>query len=224
MSGWSNSGSGFALAPSVAGEPAWRVELEGLPRLVDPADGFALRIAEVAWRREDGVEGRAAPQPRGAFLQPPAATAPCAIDEALGLELTVRFIPEPEGILGEFRLQTTAGLEYVTLRVESRVPGLVGCVLPLAGDVGVEPDQDWPAANHGVVRLQASTSRHVAVDLGEWGRVATPPGAPGPRWRFFRQPLEKGVILVGRIAIWTRPPPAAIEDAYRNWRRRRSYL
>jgi hypothetical protein len=67
----------------------------------------------------------------------------------------------------------------------------------------------------------------VFADLGDEGTLIVPPDGKGLRHVLFRQPLEKGVILVGRLAVtrWQDSwHGSGLAEAYQRWFEQDSYL
>lgn len=224
---WIKTPEGFECRSG--GAPLWRASVEpfvALESLAPPRLGLSLPL--LSYRGSLGATYAAAPHPRDPYIQGATLVLPAPATDDVGMRLTARFLAEEPGMLCEFRLQTVLPADQATLAVEVVVPGPVE--LSLSRETA-EEGKAYSSASSGVVRGPGGAPV-VLADLGEaGGMVARPAGVAREKgWRlcyeFFRQWLEKGVILVGRMALSPAPldPSIPAADHFRAFRARRDFL
>lgn len=148
------------------------------------------------WIESDQSNRALRPTPSNAYVQEPYLVVPLELADPAGLSATLRIAPKIDRLTIELRLQTVDTLDYLCqhlaldwndgpLEVETR-PTSLGALEALAI----------------IGRSIAASGRvwNVFFDVGESGAIE-PVAEQGLDVRCFRQPLEKGVILVARLGI-----------------------
>jgi hypothetical protein len=163
---------------------------------------------------QGGVERSVHPSGGSLLVQEPYVIAAQEIASDVGLRLIIGVMADEGGIMLDARIETIAPLERVSLSMSLHVTG--------AGEGMIEPASSrWPVESLVVDRTEAgwmklrsgeNISAAMISDLGEGGFGVGQRN--GRRWEltFFEQPLEKGVILVGRWGLVPRLGDQSIED------------
>jgi hypothetical protein len=149
-------------------------------------------LGDLHWTLEDGgAKGSTQPIADVAYLQLPYVVAPFALNTPAGLRLTAFFRATEDGVDLDFRLATVETLANVSLDLAADWPAF-------------RSPGEWsnprlfPGVAAGIVDL-GGRSAGLLIDVGEHGVFSPTPN--GATLRLFNQGLEKGVILVGRVAI-----------------------
>lgn len=155
-----------------------------------------------------------------AVVQQPHLLAPISFDDPHGFQATQRFTLRPDSLECELRLLTVKPVESVALELSLRSePGKLLAASDKTAEVfGLKLAEDEVATGPARIVALGDPSRPfgcVFADLGDRGRVLTPYtgsekeagglydtlNAGSVRFEFFHRPLEKGVILVGRMSL-----------------------
>ncbi|HVJ80272.1 MAG TPA: hypothetical protein VNC50_04305 [Planctomycetia bacterium] len=206
------SGVASVMPSEAAGGPPRFIALHrpAADRLV----GWSLRPGALAFAPLEGAEQTAPLTAATPYLQEPYVVAPFAptVDAYEGPRLTGFFRADEAGFDLDFRVTTRDELRAVALA------GTLECHAPIEQeDLG------------RLLRGKANPSRGISVwklpegawlflDVGEHGEAdgrAAPSGSLS--LSFFRQSLERGVILVGRSALRTPADREALAVAVTDW-------
>lgn len=159
---------------------------------------WSLVLGKLSFRPQHSSANEAFPTPSTFLVQEPYLIVPQAVASDVGLRMIVQFLAEPTSITMDVRLETIAPLDNVSLALDlswgevTLHPKSEGCK-PSAQHFS-RKESSWFDVIHGEGSVGA-----VVTDLGEGGYVER----EADSWRLvmFDQPLEKGVILVGRFGI-----------------------
>lgn len=154
---------------------------------------------------------------------------PMTIAAEIGLEGTFRTFLDADQVNLELRVQTVLPVEDVSFEMSVRVAGGGPIYNPR---VPAEPREREVASNRPPSCLAIETARGAFVtlaDVGEEGQIeiVRDGTAVEQRYSFFRRFLEKGVILVGRLAVGPLagdPSPEAMRQLSVLWLARPSFL
>lgn len=157
------------------------------------------------------------PLPKDFFVQYPYLVCTQDVSSSVGLRTRVRILAEEGGATVDVELETIEPLDWVELAGRIRLEGVS---LPGVTQGRLEQDRiRWCE----LVR-QGATIGALLFDLGENGYADVATSELSVNW--FRQPLEKGVILVGRFAVVIRSEES--EEAFRErsqgWLERPTFL
>ena len=175
--------------------------------------------------------GERAVHPVGGSLlvQEPSVIAGQEVASDVGLRLVIGVMADEVGIMLDARLETIAPLDRVSLSMSVHVMG--------DGMGTIEPESSrWPGKSLVIDRTEArwmkvrrggNLSGAMISDLGEGGFAVGQ--RDGKRWEltFFEQPLEKGVILVGRWGLVPRlgdQPEKELREVSARWLARPTFL
>lgn len=158
------------------------------------------------------TSGKSAP-----YVQPPALVVPISLDTSVGLQLSLRCLLNATGtgLDLELRLQTIETIDSVALEVTLAAPEGVSLEAidfpPESPAAATSAPKRRPIVHQTQAAGSSPEGLLITADVGETGRLhaAGGPGDPenhssqgGPLcYNFFRQSLEKGVILVGRLGL-----------------------
>lgn len=218
-------------------ESNFQLELNGLGKgTVHVGDGVKLTLAgdaspalqsitleTVTLFEEAGDSKRSALAANGPYLQGESLIVPLQTAEDLGAQLTARFLLDEQCVSLEVTAQVNRPIERVQLDIIHDVGGL-------KPELAFGKDETFRANRQQarVVKLSGPGSSFAwFTDLGEEGEARLEPGSTSLRYTLFRQPLEKGVILVGRLALlpwdcgWN---TAGLAAAYGRWFESDSFL
>lgn len=159
---------------------------------------WSLVLGKLSFLPHDLTSNEAFPTPSTFLVQEPYLVVPHAIASDVGLRMVVQFLAEPSAITMDVRLETIAPLDHVSLALDLSWEGVD--LSPQSKHAGTSSDRfsrkeaSWFDAFKGGECIGG-----VVSDLGEGGYVEREANS----WRLvmFNQPLEKGVILVGRFGI-----------------------
>lgn len=164
---------------------------------------WSLVLGKLAFRPQNFPANEVFPTPSSFLVQEPYLVVPQAIASDVGLRMVVQFLAEPASITMDVRLETIAPLDNVSLALDLSWGEVTLRPKSTDGDTSAQhfsrTESSWFDVFHGERSVGA-----VVTDLGEGGFVDRQAGT----WRLvmFDQPLEKGVILVGRFGIIRRSP------------------
>jgi hypothetical protein len=159
---------------------------------------ISVVLGKLDYQPHEGKRHEVFPTPSPFFIQEPYLVAPQAISSDFGLGMVVQFLSEPGSLTMDIRLETIAPLDRVSLGFDVSTNGMK-----------LVPKSDRDPPNDGrYSRRQAEwwdvfkgevMTGGIVTDLGEGGYAER----QGDNWRMvmFDQPLEKGVILVGRLGF-----------------------
>ncbi|WP_145261511.1 hypothetical protein [Planctomycetes bacterium Pan216] len=183
--------------------PKWR---EFAPKLLEIGPISFQTVAEA-------VEIQ--PLAGAAYVQEPTLVIPLRIESPVGLAGTVRFLVGEEGLDVELRLQTVEPITDLTGIIRTYW-STTAPQLPLAGESTVEL-----GPKRGAIALLGEAERlGIFADLRETGTAMVEESARAIDYRLFGRPLEKGVVLVGRLALRTigkEVPVAELEKRHAEW-------
>lgn len=183
---------------------------------VPPIEPIRLTLGSVVYTAAGaGKPMSTLPQPAGFFCQQPFLVVSQEITSAFGLRMVTQILGEEHGATVDIRLETVASLDNVELD-------------------GILELRQWrgnPIEAPGWMDLRCDTTPQcsaVLTDLGAAGRIEPlSQDRSALRINWFRQSLEKGVILVGRLA-WVYDPEAGdhrtIQDRHGDWLDRPTFL
>jgi hypothetical protein len=173
--------------------------------------GIVLELAEIDYSASR-VEHVVRPVGGNIFIQEPFILAPQQITSDVGLRLILGVMADKQGIMMDARLETIAPLERVSLSLSIQLHPDQDCYIR-------PPVATWPNDSLVVAGTDARWMHvyqgHTLVaglvcDLGDAGFALG--DRHGKRWELtlFEQPLEKGVILVGRWGFV--PAPRGVSE------------
>jgi len=164
---------------------------------------WSLVLGKLSFRPHHASTNEAVPIPSSFFVQEPFLVVPQAIASDVGLRMVVQFLAEESSITMDVRLETIAPLDNVSLTLDLSWGGVELTLPPTRSDHSSTRFSRKEAAWFDVSK-SGQCLGGVVTDLGEGGFVER----QGDSWRLvmFDQPLEKGVILVGRFGIIGRSP------------------
>lgn len=160
------------------------------------ADVLRLRPTSLRFRVEHRADEQVVPIVGSPLIQPPFLITPYEVSSDAGFSLTSFARADSAGLDVDFRLTTTATLEHVALETEWEWSG--------ASQERLPGPADSTGASTRSLRLDRFTfenGEHCAIisDPGEFGRTSIVENRLVVE--LFGEPLEKGVLLVGRFAI-----------------------
>jgi hypothetical protein len=188
-------------------------------QLQRPFEASLFTLGPIDFAEEAGRQESIAPRCKPGYIQNPYLVAPQLVDSAPGLHLTAFIRASDEGLDADFRLTTVSELKRAALECN--------CAWP-SGICEPRPDLlaglDHPKTSQGIAlaRLQLSDSDAVWMywDVGEHGMWRVREEAGGVQrlqCNLFEQPLEKGVILVGRFALRRLSNESAVRENLLRW-------
>jgi hypothetical protein len=192
---WANSFSGRVRTDSKDPRSGLRIDADLVPSITAIVGDLEFS--------QGGVERAVRPTGGSLLVQEPYAIAPQEVASEVGLRLVIGVMVDDDGIMLDARLETIASLDRVSLSMSVHVTG--------NGTGMIEPASSrWPGKSLVIDRTEArwmkigsegNLSAAMISDLGEGGFGVGQ--RDGSRWEltFFEQPLEKGVILVGRWGL-----------------------
>ena len=141
-----------------------------------------------------------------AYVQEPFLVVPITLDSSVGVSLSVRFRAEPSTIEAEFRVQTNEPVREISLSVNFSWRG--GCIeAPDSPDATPDPNLPCTLRKTNIVRIvgREKSSLTLFADPGRSGTLLLDDigdrGGGRLTYNLFGRPLEKGVVLIGRIAL-----------------------
>jgi len=181
---------------------------EGRLERTDAPEGFRLilgrfvlnAVGQLHWKMETGCEGSTDPAPDVAYLQLPYVVAPFLVNTPAGIRLTAFFRATDLGVDVDFRLATTEPLENVSLDLAVEWPE--GGHRPFKSHNAIGPtffNRRFPGVSAATLIYDDNAGATLFIAVGEHGEFNW--NSTGATLRLFNQPLEKGVILVGRLAL-----------------------
>ena len=158
--------------------------------------GISLVFGKLSYSPHGEKAKESFPAPTTFLIQEPYLVVPHAIASEVGLRMVVQFLAEPGGLTMDVRLETIAPLDNVSLTLDLALTGhhLHTSAAKSHSDRYSRREIEWADVGEGEKLVGG-----LVTDLGEGGHAER----QGDGWRLvlFDQPLEKGVILVGRWGI-----------------------
>jgi hypothetical protein len=191
----------------------------------------AFDLGRLRFREADGGQRNVRPVPAEAYLQEPQLVVRPLVENAVGLQLALRFHTIANGLEAEIRLQTVETVDEVSQEISFAFRGL-RVEFPLEGLTAIRPEGSIAARRSQVALFRDAAGRALVllVEGGENAEAGFTTGVEGEHrllYRLFRRPLEKGVILVARMAVCAPEPvlaAAELADFDRAWRRQTPFL
>ncbi|MFO0948394.1 MAG: hypothetical protein U1D30_21150 [Planctomycetota bacterium] len=164
------------------------------------------------------------------YIQGNACVLPLTIESKVGLSGAMRLLVETGGISAEIRVQTVAPVSELSLVVSNRWRADV----QFPREMGKHKSGRLDRRECSVSLLPRDKGRALLMfaDVGEGGTAERTPVSEKTdfaqvAYSFFRQSLEKGVILVGRIALFdwrSEGQFTPIDQLYDQWFERDTFL
>jgi hypothetical protein len=181
------------------------------------ADLFSL--GSLDFEEENGRQGSINPLCKASYIQNPYLIAPQFVEGEPGLHVTAFIRASSDGLDADFRLTTISNLKRAALECDCNwASGLFEPRLDILADL------DHPKASPGVVvarlNIPAADPVWMYLDVGEhggWKVHEEDIGTEFLQCDLFKQPLEKGVILVGRFALRRLANEAAVRENLLQW-------
>jgi hypothetical protein len=198
---WTPIESGFLLESDVLGEgtvhvrESLRLALAGLTETT--LDWFLLGSVEI--QECDGETRQSVLAANQPYLQANTLVIPLQTTLPIGVQLTARYLLDERGL----NLEVTAQVDRPIQRIELSISFDVN-ELALELPFGLKPLASSASRKEGrVVKLsRAGNAWGLFADMGEGGSLRIEPDRSTLQYKFFHQPLEKGVILVGRLSLF----------------------
>lgn len=211
-----------------AGTVQGRVDFAKNDLTIDVDAGARLKVCPGSIFYRPVGESVKTVQPVGTrgLVQEPYLVVPCILPTEVGLRLVSQVLVEPDAVTMDFRIETIAPLDDLSMELTLNVQE--GTVHPC--------DSTWTSVAGRLTRreLHALDLRQgnevvatFRTDLGEGGHGELDQDQAKVHITFFEQPLEKGVILIGRWGVIRRLPDESEEKFYTRqagWLERRTFL
>lgn len=194
-----------------------------IPGLADtPLDWLAIDGAEIV--EESGELKLSSLSANRPYLQSNALIIPLDAPSQLGARFTARYLLDDQSLNLEVTAQVDRPIERIQLGITNQLDG-IALELPF----GQSAKSGNANRQQGrVVKLSGrGNTLAVFADMGEGGELRVESSGSTLRYTLFRQPLEKGVILVGRLALFPWDPawcPEVLQNAYERWFESDSFL
>lgn len=186
------------------------------------AQSVQLDLEGIAYAPEHGQRTATPFIPIEFLVQQPNLVIVNQIASTVGLRMVIQILAETHGLAVDVRMETVAALDEVELFGTLLLNGMS---LDPPRFLGDEPGRG--PCGYGLRLGDRPVSAAVLFDHGEGGcRPRRTPVADALAVSWFGQPLEKGVILVGRFAIIAEAGLQAsmLRETYRHWLDRPTFL
>lgn len=184
---------------------------------VGPAQSLRLQLGNAIYQPTGGQPTRTMPSPTEYFVQQPYLVAKHGVASSVGLHLKASLLAEANSLILDVEMETIDPLDNVELGGRLAFTGIA---TPSDAHHRVEKAElRWQNLMRGNELVGA-----LLFDTGESGFAEVTPTGLDLTW--FRQPLEKGVILVGRFAVVRRgdEAPEEFQEMYADWLERPTFL
>lgn len=221
---WSAAGSEYRFR---AGEIEGRVDALAPKLTLVPCHGqcpVRLELGSVRFRDSQGRDWNIPLLASGPYIQEPTLVVPLRLESSAGLEAAARYRGEADGVRIEFRVMTLRPVENLVLEVRCRWETEVRFPLDEGGPSERRDHDRWAVALAPPAPGELASTCLLA-DVGERGGLEV--RGSELRYECFGEPLEKGVILVGRFGLVSWPAGLSNEnlrERYRGWRADRTFL
>lgn len=223
---WQETETGFRFtAGTLVGQVHSRSTVHAHLDNGSPSSPRLLELKDVQIDEESGTSQRYALPANNPYVQGNAAIVPLQIAADVGASASARFLAEDAGLLLEITAQMNRPVSGIQASVLCRFAN-ARIDLPFVSGGGRKLDR----LGASLVKVnQAGASLAIFADIGDDGFLELSDNSVGPSltYTLFRQPLEKGVILVGRIAVtyWNKTwIESELPEIYRAWFERDTFL
>lgn len=224
--GWQLAGhtarwDGGGLRGEVVGEKG-----KSLGARIEVGGSVRITWGAIRFRAVGGSEESTLPTVAGLHVQQPYLVVLHEVTSSVGLRLVVQLLAEPGAITMDLRLETVAPLDQVSFAMNLE-----------CAELSLRPEEAyWPRTGNEFTRREfhraelrggAGVAAGFVTDLGEQGRGVLRDEGKRAELVMFDQPLEKGVVLIGRWGIVRRPPEmsaATFRQMETEWLGRRTFL
>lgn len=236
----------MAANSSNASKPLWQTDVGGIAWKADrlevvaahgaPASEMGLSVEfrlpetnpirltfhEIRYQPNGGRAYSLQPRPSDFCIQQPYLVVYQEVASAVGLRSVIQLFGDENGVAVDVRLETVAPLDEVQF----------DATLDIAGFDRIERESLTSAEDANLIcyELEANQALRGALllDMGGGARPSwsgEPPSAAHLAW--FQKPLEKGVILIGRLVLIADARPATpgeLRRKYAEWLKRPTFL
>lgn len=221
---WSAAGSEYRFR---AGGLEGRVDALAPKLALDSCHGqgpVRLELGSVRVRDSQGRDENVPLLASGPYIQEPTLVVPLHLETSAGLEAAARYRGEADGVRIEFRVLTARPVEKLVLEVRCHWETEFRFPLDEGGPAG-RRDHDRGAVALAPPAPGEPATTCLLADVGERGGLEV--RGSELRYECFGEPLEKGVILVGRFGLVSWPAGLSsgnVRERYRGWRADRTFL